>query len=84
MNLIVQEVSAEPEIEIPEAVRDPYRLWRPTPLYEPAHAIRAVIEEADAAREAGEQRVILFGLCGHGKLRPERVRRLPGRQAGGS
>jgi tryptophan synthase beta chain len=25
-----------------------------------------VIEEADSAREAGEERVILFGLCGHG------------------
>jgi tryptophan synthase beta chain len=25
-----------------------------------------VIEEAEAAREAGEARVILFGLCGHG------------------
>jgi tryptophan synthase beta chain len=36
------------------------------PAPEPAHAIRAVIDEADAAREAGEQRVILFGLCGHG------------------
>ena len=36
------------------------------PAPEPAHAIRAVIEEAEAAREAGEQRVILFGLCGHG------------------
>src|SRR4051812_21303550 len=36
------------------------------PAPEPAHAIRAVIEEADAAREAGEQRTILFGLCGHG------------------
>jgi tryptophan synthase beta chain len=33
---------------------------------EPAHAIRAVIEEAEAAREAGEPRVILFGLSGHG------------------
>jgi tryptophan synthase beta chain len=33
---------------------------------EPAHAIRAVLDEADAAREAGEQRVILFGLSGHG------------------
>jgi len=33
---------------------------------EPAHAIRAVMDEADAAREAGEDRVILFGLCGHG------------------
>ncbi|MEA2398255.1 MAG: tryptophan synthase beta chain, partial [Thermoleophilaceae bacterium] len=36
------------------------------PAPEPAHAIRAVVQEADAAREAGEQRVILFGLCGHG------------------
>ena len=36
------------------------------PAPEPAHAIRAVIQEAEAAREAGEQRVILFGLCGHG------------------
>jgi tryptophan synthase beta chain len=33
---------------------------------EPAHAIRAVIDEAQAAREAGEERVILFGLSGHG------------------
>ena len=36
------------------------------PAPEPAHAIRAVIQEAEAAREAGEERVILFGLCGHG------------------
>lgn len=33
MALIMQEVSAEPEIEIPEPVRDVYRQWRPTPLY---------------------------------------------------
>ena len=38
------------------------------PAPEPAHAIRAVIEEAQAAREAGEPRVILFGLCGHGNF----------------
>ncbi|HUJ35075.1 MAG TPA: TrpB-like pyridoxal phosphate-dependent enzyme [Solirubrobacteraceae bacterium] len=36
------------------------------PAPEPAHAIRAVVEEAQAAREAGESTVILFGLCGHG------------------
>jgi tryptophan synthase beta chain len=36
------------------------------PAPEPAHAIRAVFEEAEAAREAGDERVILFGLCGHG------------------
>ncbi len=33
MALIMQEVSAEREIEIPEPVRDIYKLWRPTPLY---------------------------------------------------
>jgi tryptophan synthase beta chain len=38
------------------------------PAPEPAHAIRAVIDEAAAAREAGESRVILFGLCGHGNF----------------
>jgi tryptophan synthase beta chain len=36
------------------------------PAPEPAHAIRAVIEEAEQATEAGEARTILFGLCGHG------------------
>jgi tryptophan synthase beta chain len=38
------------------------------PAPEPAHAIRAVIDEAQAAREAGDERVILFGLCGHGNF----------------
>jgi len=33
MDLILQEVSAEREIDIPEPVRDVYRMWRPTPLY---------------------------------------------------
>jgi tryptophan synthase beta chain len=33
---------------------------------EPAHAIRAALDEAEAARQAGEERVILFGLSGHG------------------
>jgi tryptophan synthase beta chain len=33
---------------------------------EPAHAIRTVIDEAVAAREAGEEKVILFNLSGHG------------------
>jgi tryptophan synthase beta chain len=33
MALIAQEVSQEREIAIPDAVRDVYRLWRPTPLY---------------------------------------------------
>ena len=38
------------------------------PAPEPAHAIRAVIEEAEAAKQAGEERTILFGLCGHGNF----------------
>ena len=33
MALIEQEVSTEREIEIPEPVRDIYRLWRPAPLF---------------------------------------------------
>ncbi|MFW6250193.1 MAG: TrpB-like pyridoxal phosphate-dependent enzyme [Alkalispirochaetaceae bacterium] len=33
MALIMQEVSREREIEIPDMVRDIYRQWRPTPLY---------------------------------------------------
>jgi tryptophan synthase beta chain len=33
MELILQEVSEEPEVPIPDEVLDIYRLWRPTPLY---------------------------------------------------
>ena len=36
------------------------------PAPESAHAIRGAIDEAVAAREAGESRVILIGLSGHG------------------
>ena len=32
---------------------------------EVAHAIRAAIDLALEAREAGERRIILFNLCGH-------------------
>ena len=32
MDLILQEISTEAYIEIPEPVRDIYKLWRPTPL----------------------------------------------------
>jgi tryptophan synthase beta chain len=33
---------------------------------EPAHAVKAVIDEAVQAKESGEERVILFNLSGHG------------------
>jgi tryptophan synthase beta chain len=36
------------------------------PAPEAAHAIRVAVDEALAAREAGEERVILFNLSGHG------------------
>ncbi len=38
------------------------------PAPEPAHAIRAVVDEAVKAKETGEKKVILFNLCGHGML----------------
>ncbi len=38
------------------------------PAPEPAHAIRAVVNEAIEARENNEKKVILFNLCGHGML----------------
>ncbi len=43
MGLILQEVSSEPEIAIPDAVRDAYRLWRPTPLYR-AHRLERALD----------------------------------------
>jgi tryptophan synthase beta chain len=42
MGLIEQEVSAEPEIEIPDEVREIYKLWRPTPLYRARRLERAL------------------------------------------
>ncbi len=33
MSLIMQEVTTEREVQIPEPVRDIYRQWRPSPLY---------------------------------------------------
>jgi len=42
MALIMQEVSEEAEIAIPEAILDMYSLWRPTPLYR-AHRLEQAI-----------------------------------------
>ena len=38
------------------------------PAPESAHAVRVAIDEALAAREAGEPKTILFGLSGHGNF----------------
>ncbi|MBI4232816.1 MAG: pyridoxal-phosphate dependent enzyme, partial [Chloroflexi bacterium] len=40
--LIMQEVSGDRYIEIPEEVREAYRLWRPTPLYR-AHRLEKAL-----------------------------------------
>jgi tryptophan synthase beta chain len=42
MELILQEVSTESEIEIPEEVLEIYSLWRPTPLYR-AHRLEQAV-----------------------------------------
>ncbi len=43
MELIKQEVSQERWIEVPEAVRDVWRLWRPTPLHR-AHRLERALD----------------------------------------
>jgi tryptophan synthase beta chain len=42
MSLILQEVSTDREIEIPEPVREVYKQWRPTPLYRARRLERAL------------------------------------------
>jgi len=42
MELIMQEVTTEREVEIPEPVRDVYRLWRPAPLFR-AHRLEKAL-----------------------------------------
>ncbi|HOA95245.1 MAG TPA: TrpB-like pyridoxal phosphate-dependent enzyme [Quisquiliibacterium sp.] len=42
MELIMQEVTTEREIEIPEPVRDVFRLWRPTPMFR-AHRLEQAL-----------------------------------------
>ncbi len=55
---------AEPGVRGGDAVRARPKGIIPAP--ESAHAIRAAIDEALEAKEAGEKRVILFNLSGHG------------------
>lgn len=43
MSIIMQEVSTERWIEIPEPVREIYKLWRPTPLFR-AHRLEKMLD----------------------------------------
>lgn len=42
MNIIMQEISQERYIEIPEPVREIYKLWRPTPMFRAHHLEKAL------------------------------------------
>jgi tryptophan synthase beta chain len=60
------EAQAYPQTRVFEAAIQFARTEGIIPAPESAHAIRAAIEEAQAADAAGEDRVILFNLSGHG------------------
>jgi len=59
---------AYPQQKVFEAAIQFARTEGTIPAPETAHAIRAVIDEALAAKERGEEKVILFGYSGHGLL----------------
>ena len=59
---------AYPQGKVFEAALQFARTQGIIPAPETAHAIRAAIDEALAAKEAGEERVILFNYSGHGLL----------------
>jgi tryptophan synthase beta chain len=62
------EAVAYPQGKVFEAAVEFARTEGKIPAPETAHAIRAVIDEALAAKERDEQRVILFNYSGHGHL----------------
>jgi len=59
---------AYPQSKVFEAALQFARTQGTIPAPETAHAIRAVIDEALAAKERDEEKVILFGYSGHGLL----------------
>ena len=66
MSEILQEVSTEREIEIPDPVRDVYRLWRPTPLrraqsLEPAMSLARLWRDQGKVSEARELLAPVYG-----------------------
>ena len=62
------EAVAYPQGKVFEAAVQFARTEGKIPAPETAHAIRAAIDEALAAKETGEERVILFNYSGHGFL----------------
>ena len=62
------EAVAYPQGKVLDAAVQFARTEGKIPAPEAGHAIRAVIDEALAAKETGEEKVILFNFCGHGFL----------------
>ncbi len=62
------EAIAYPQSKVFEAGVEFARTQGTVPAPETAHAIRCVVDEALAAKEKGEERVILFNYSGHGLL----------------
>ncbi|HLK67775.1 MAG TPA: TrpB-like pyridoxal phosphate-dependent enzyme [Bryobacteraceae bacterium] len=60
------EAKAYPQIPVFDAALEFARSEGIIPAPESSHAIRAAVDEALAAREAGQAKVILFCLSGHG------------------
>ncbi len=62
----IVDAKAYPQVGVFDAAVQFARAEGIIPAPESAHAIRAAIDEALEAKEAGEERVILFNLSGHG------------------
>lgn len=68
VKLGLMEAVAYPQTKVFEAAVTFARSEGIVPAPEPAHAIKAVIDEAIKCRDEGRKRVILFNLSGHGLL----------------
>jgi len=60
------ETEAFNQVDVFDAANQFIRTEGIIPAPEPAHAIKGVIDEALRCKETGEEKVILFLLCGHG------------------
>jgi tryptophan synthase beta chain len=68
MKLGLMEAVAYSQLPVFEAAMTFAQTEGIVPAPESAHAIRAVVDEALAAKKSGEKKVILFNLSGHGLL----------------
>jgi tryptophan synthase beta chain len=70
LSLLVKEGAVEAraynQVEVFKAAHFFAKVEGFVPAPEPSHAIKAVIDEAIKCRETGEEKTILFLLCGHG------------------